>query len=101
MSTELYDAKQLADEIHEIAKVPPDLNEHIYGMTLQMIEHLIGAMDQYGLTMNEQRTKMGRKKDELITELVRLRDEGILISGDPGQPIKRVQYDMGKINVRR
>jgi hypothetical protein len=100
LSTELYEAKQMADEIHETAQVPPDLNEHIYGMTIQMIEHLIGAMDWHGLSMNEQRTKMGRKKDELITELVRLRDEGVLISGDPGQPLKKVKIE-SKINVRR
>jgi hypothetical protein len=101
LSTELYDAKDIADDIHELAKVPPLLNDHIYGMTIQMIEALILGMDEAGMTMTEQRTRMGRKKDELITELVRLRDEGVLISGDPGQPIKKVRVDVGKINVRR
>lgn len=79
MSTELFEAKGLADEIHDIAEVPPELNDaHIYNLTLQHLETLIKAMDEAGLTMDEQRRRMGKKKDELISELIRLRAQGVL-----------------------
>lgn len=87
MSTELFDAKGLADDIHNAAKVPESKNEEIYTMTMQMIGQLAKEMDARGMTMNEQRTRMGRKKDELIKELISLRERGIL-KGEAEEPRK-------------
>jgi predicted negative regulator of RcsB-dependent stress response len=101
MSTELYDAKNLADDIHDIAKVPPALNEHIYGMTLAMIEALIRAMDDANMSMAEQRIRMGKKKDELISELISLRDRRIVFSPDGVMPAANRTVSMRSIQVRR
>jgi predicted transcriptional regulator len=101
MSTELFDAKNISDDIHEIAGVPEKENPDIFAMTVAMIADLIIQMDSYNMSMNEQRTRMGRKKDELITELKRLKEEGILFSGEPRQPIKNVRMHMDQINVKR
>lgn len=102
MSTELFEAKGLADEIHHAARIPEKLNPEIYNMTLNHIETLINAMDAAGFTMKQQRQRMGKKKDELIGELRRLRDKGVLRTGDDGQPIaKPLAMHMRKINVKR
>lgn len=82
MSTELFDARGIADDIHNAAKVPESKNEEIYTMTMQMIGQLAKEMDARGMSMSEQRTRMGRKKDELIKELVSLRERGILKAED-------------------
>ena len=51
MSTELFDAQGMADEIHRAAKVPEKKNEEIYTMTLQMIGQLVNEMDLRGMTI--------------------------------------------------
>ena len=103
MSTELFEAKGLADEIHDAARVPQELNDPIiYNRTLEHIETLIKAMDEAGFTMNEQRSRMGKKKDELISELTRLRDSGVLRSGDERQPMSQpLMLHASQINVQR
>lgn len=79
MSTELYEAKDIVDQIFATAQVPPERNDEIiYNMAMQHIGSLIHEMDLRGITMNEQRVRMGRKKDELISELIRLRENGTL-----------------------
>jgi hypothetical protein len=106
MSTELYDAKDLADEIHAIAGVPPDKNDSvIYEMTLQHIATLLKAMDEAGLTMDEQRRRVGKKKDELIGELIRLREQGTLKGEAEGdrkdKPVVRVHMrNVQKVETR-
>lgn len=102
MSTELFEAKGLADEIHHAARVSEKHNPEIYMMTIGHIESLIKAMDDAGLTMADQRKRMGAKKDELIGELKRLRDQGVLRTGDEGQPrAAPMVMPMTKINVQR
>ncbi len=101
MSTELFDAKGIADEIHEIANVPPALNDpHFYNTTIAHLETLIKAMDEYGMTMGEQRMRVGRKKDELISELIRLRERGVAVGyGEPRRPRHVSKVDMSRINI--
>jgi predicted transcriptional regulator len=101
MSTELFDAKNISDDIHEIAGVPESLNPEIFAMTVAMLADLIIQMDSRGMSMNEQKTRMGRKKDELINELKRLKEEGIVFSGEPRQPIKKRMVKADQIQVRR
>lgn len=87
MSTELFDAKNIVDEIHHIANVPEEKNDFVYTMTLAHIGSLINEMDRKGMTMAEQRQRMGAKKDELIGELIRLREQGVLRGdGEEGRP---------------
>lgn len=90
MSTELYDAKDIVDDIFFQAKVPTDLEEdHYYNRSMLIIGHLVKAMDECGMTMDEQRRRVGAKKDELIRELIRLREQGVIRTGDEGQPIAK------------
>lgn len=87
MSTELYDARDLADQIHDAARVPESKNEEVYAMTMQMIGTLIKAMDEAGMTMAEQRRRMGDKTSELVKELTVLRENGVL-RGEDDEPRK-------------
>ena len=102
MSTELFEAKALADEIHHASDVPEEKNNEIYNITLTHIGTLILEMDRKGLTMDEQRTRMGKKKDELIGELKNLRARGIL-RGDnnEGRMAEPTRIHIGQIRVKR
>ena len=102
MSTELFEAKAMADEIHDAAGVPEARNPDVYTMTIDMITRVIVGMDAHGMSMAQQRTLMGRKKDELIVELKRLREQGVL-NGDAGLLNRKaapVRVNMGSINKR-
>jgi len=103
MSTELFDAKNLADEIHLAANVPEAKNEDIYNMTLAHLGSFVHSMDLDGMTMAEQRRRVGEKKDELIKALIKLREEGVLHGdGEEGRPrAKPRTVNAGAIRVQR
>jgi len=95
MSTELFDAKGIADEIHYAANVPESRNPEVYIMTVQMLGQMVGNMDKYGLTMAEQRRRISAKKDELIGELRALVAQGKLYP-DPDRPHEPVKRKRGR-----
>lgn len=103
MSTELYDAKDMADQIFDLAGVDPEANEnndYLHTMAIQQIGHLITEMDARGMTMNEQRIRMGRKKDELVSELIRLRNAGV-IKGQKGDRLAKPRITMHMSQIER
>jgi predicted transcriptional regulator len=93
--------KEVPDDIHWHANVPPELNPDLYATTKAHIESLLDEMDKRGMSANEQRIRLGRKKDELITALKELAEKGIARTGEEGQPKAKPQVIKDFVRVRR
>lgn len=78
--------KSVPDDIHDLAGVPSAKNEHLYRMTVEMISAAMDSWEKDGLSFNEQKAALGKKKDELISELISLRERGIAIGDIEGAP---------------
>ena len=93
--------RQVPDDIHWHANVPPELNPDLYATTKAHVEALLDEMDKRGLSKNEQLVRLGRKKDELISALKDLVDQGIARTGNPDQPKSEPQVIKDWVRVRR
>jgi hypothetical protein len=93
--------REVPDDIHWHAKAPPELNPELYATTKAHIESLLAEMDQRGMSANEQRIRLGRKKDELISALKELVEKGIARTGEEGQPKSKPHAIKDFVRVRR
>jgi hypothetical protein len=89
--------KSVPEDIHYLAGVPPSKNPDIYQMTVAMIAAVVDHCEKAGLSRDESRALMGKKKDELISELISLRERGILI-GESDEP--RKSKPVRKVSMR-
>jgi hypothetical protein len=97
--------KSVPQDIHDLAGVPPDKNPDIYQMTVQMIGAVVDHCEKAGLSLEESKRVMGKRKDELIRELISLRDQGVLIGeSDKPRREKPVRHfkmrDVHKVDIR-
>ncbi len=93
--------RQVPDDIHWHAKAPPELNPELYANTKAHIEGLLDEMDKRGMSKAEQLVRLGRKKDELISALKDLVEQGIARTGEEGQPKAVPQVIKDFVRVRR